>query len=153
MNDFEMTEREKKALAEIILADPHPEGGALALVFFGIVTIAKTDPIVFGLDLALGEPEVTAAAWFDGYLKAAVPMAGTLAIDKFGIDPATFPARLSIFLDRAGFFIPAFFVADRLIVWGSRDGEIYATDKPARASEMLAAIAQAEGVRMGAALQ
>jgi hypothetical protein len=48
-------------------------------------------------------------------------------------------------------FIPVVSVADRLITWGTRERKFFATDRPARASEMLAAIAQVESERMGAA--
>jgi hypothetical protein len=55
--------------------------------------------------------------------------------------------------DFATKFIPVISVAGRLITWGSREHRFYATDQPARASQMLAAIAQAESERMGAATQ
>ena len=59
-----------------------------------------------------------------------------------------------MFFDDEATSIPALLVGDRLIVWDRRDGETYATDKPARASEMRERrLARAECEQMGAATQ
>jgi hypothetical protein len=162
MSNLESTEHEK-ALAMIVDADLRPQGAALVLVFFGVVT-AELDPVAFRvahgfqLHFFLGED------WFDDYVSAALDMGGMLAVQKFGIDPASFPGRLAMFLgggvtpDAGGFLVnvdqlatpvPVFLVGDRLITWGNREGKFYATDKLPRASEMRAAFAKAESNRMG----
>jgi hypothetical protein len=164
MRNLELTEPEK-ALAMIVDADLRPQGAALVLVFFGVVT-AELDPVAFRvahgfqLHFFLGED------WFDDYVRAALDMGGMLAVQKFGIDPASFPGSLAMFLgggvtpDAGGFLVnvdqlatpvPVFLVGDRLITWGNREGTFYATDKLARASEMRAAFAKAESNRMGEA--
>jgi hypothetical protein len=163
MSDIEMTENEK-ALASIIDADPRQQGGSLMLVFFGVV-VAELDPVAFCVANGFQLHLFFAEDWFNDYVDAACDMGCSLAVQKFGIDPARFPGRLGVFLDyvtpdAGGFWvntdsltppIPALLVADRLITWGTRERKFYATDKPARASEMRAAFAKAESNRMGEA--
>ena len=139
----------------------NPHGGALTLVYFGIVAI---EPVL--ADIVTGKPELVVDLvhgmkrgdlasddCFDRLVESALKLGVVVAVQKFGIDPASFPGRLAVFFDDEATFIPALLVGDRLIVWDRRDGETYATDKPARASEMRAALARAECEQMGAATQ
>jgi len=104
-DDLEMEEH-KKALASIIEADPHSRGGPLTLVFFGIVT-AKLDPVFFSLDHAIKDAFFSGEDWFDDYMAFALKMGTMLAVQRFGIDPVSFPGRLAVFLDGAPPFISA----------------------------------------------
>jgi hypothetical protein len=144
------TDQEMAEYTAIIEADPYLGRGALELMFLGIVT-AELNPVVYHLDHAIEHPLVIGEAWFDDYVTAALEMGSVLIVQKFGVAPASFPGRLVVFLDGATEFIPAFQVGDRLITWGEKGRDFCATDQPARASEMLAAIALAEADRLGEA--
>jgi hypothetical protein len=127
--DLEMEEH-KEALASIIEADPHPRGGALSMVFFGIVT-AKLDPVVLNLGNGIERLDLLGRDGFVDYLAGALEMGTTQAVQRFGIDPVSFPGRLAVFLHGDGpRFIPALLVGDRLITGGNREHDFCATDKP-----------------------
>jgi hypothetical protein len=145
-----MTEHQR-VLASIIEGDLVP-AGSLMLAYLGIVT-AELDPVVFHLDQGIAAEDFADKTWFDHYVTKALEMGGMLAVQKFGVSPASFPGRLVVFWDHATTLIPMMQVADRLITWGSKAKRFYATDRPARADEIRAAIMSAEGKRMGAALQ
>ena len=84
--------------------------------------------------------------YFDRLVESALKLGIVLAVQKFGINPASFPGRLAVFSDGAVTLIPALLVGDRLITWGSRKGGFCATDKPARASEMRVALDRTKAI-------
>jgi hypothetical protein len=111
----DLAKEREKTLASIIRADPHPDGGPLALVYFGITSIARDDPVVFALDHGIAHPKVAGERWFNDLVRVALEIGGALAIQEFEIDPASFPARLAMFWDSEALFVPAMLAADRLI--------------------------------------
>jgi hypothetical protein len=60
-----MMTKHQEALASIIDADPHPQGGSLMLVYFGIVT-AELDPIGFSIAHGFRHP-LADESWLNDY--------------------------------------------------------------------------------------